>query len=127
MTDFYTWNIHGISIPFDMEDAETAQKYQDAAPIIEQFGNSDTLSNEVERILADCAVVRSFFAAIFDTETADAIFKDIPDNRRKYLDVFDSFVTFVYRQSINAAQRMLRIQQQYVPGMRNGDTDESVV
>lgn len=127
MTDFYTWNINGVSIPFDMEDAETAQKYQDAASILGRFGNSDTLSNEAERIRADCTVIRSFFAAVFDVETADAIFQDVPDNRRKYLDVFESFVAFAYRQSINAAQRMLRIQKQYVPGMRDGDADESAV
>lgn len=127
MTDCYTWNINAVSIPFDMEDAETAQKCQDAASILGQFGNSDTLSNEAERIRADCTVIRSFFAAVFDAETADAIFQDVPDNRRKYLDVFESFVAFIYRQSINAAQRMLRIQKQYVPGMRDGDVDEPVV
>lgn len=129
MADFYTWNINGVSIPFDMEDAETAQKYQEAASILGQFGNSDTLSNEAERIRADCAVIRSFFAAVFNVETADAIFQDVPDNRRKYLDVLESFVAFIYRQGINAAQRMLRIQKQYVPGMRDhgGDADESAV
>lgn len=129
MTDFYTWNHNGVSVPFDMEDAETAQKYQEAASLLEKFGNNDTLSNEAERIRADCAVIRSFFAAVFDTETADAIFRDIPDNRRKYLDILESFMAFIYKQTINAAQRMLQIAKQYVPGMRNhgGDADESAV
>ena len=38
-------------------------------------------------------------------------------------------MAFIYKQTINAAQRMLQIAKQYVPGMRNhgGDADESAV
>ena len=83
----------------------------------------EQLSNEAERIRADCAVIRSFFAAVLGEATTDSLFREIPDNRRMYLDIFEEFLAFVYRQTLAAAQRMTTIIQQYAPR----DSNESAV
>jgi hypothetical protein len=127
MADYYTWEINGVSVPFDMEDAETAQKYHAAIPIVEQFGQNDMLKNDADCIRSDCNVMRSFFAALFGEETADAIFKDVPINRRFYLNVYESFLSFIYRQTLAAAERIVKIANQYAPGKQGGGTDESAV
>ena len=123
MQDFCIRNIRGLHIPLDLEDAETAEQYQKAAELLKAFGTQEQLSNEAERIRADCAVIRSFFAAVLGETTTDSLFQEIPDNRRSYLDIFEEFLAFVYRQTLAAAQRMTTIIQQYAP--RN--SDESAV
>ena len=60
MQDFCTWNVRGLNIPLDLEDAETSKNYQQAAELLKAFGTQEQLSNEAERIRADCAVIRSF-------------------------------------------------------------------
>ena len=117
MQDFCTWNVRGLNIPLDLEDAETSKNYQQAV------GTQEQLSNEAERIRADCAVIRSFFAAVLGEATTDSLFREIPDNRRMYLDIFEEFLAFVYRQTLAAAQRMTTIIQQYAPR----DSNESAV
>lgn len=123
MQDFCTWNVRGLKIPMDLEDAETSKNYQQAAELLKAFGSQEQLSNEAERIRADCAVIRSFFAAVLGETTTNALFREIPDNRRMYLDIFEEFLTFVYRQTLAAAQRMTTIIQQYAPR----DSNESAV
>ena len=58
MQDFCTWNVRGLNIPLDLEDAETSKNYQQAAELLKAFGTQEQLSNEAERIRADCAVIR---------------------------------------------------------------------
>ena len=86
MQDFCTWNVRGLNIPLDLEDAETSKNYQQAAELLKAFGTQEQLSNEAERIRADCAVIRSFFAAVLGEA-----------------------------QTLAAAQRMTTIIQQYAP------------
>ena len=123
MQDFCTWNVRGLNIPLDLEDAETSKNYQQAAELLKAFGTQEQLSNEAERIRADCAVIRSFFAAVLGETNTDSLFREIPDNRRMYLDIFEEFLAFVYRQTLAAAQRMTTIIQQYAPR----DSNESAV
>ena len=51
MQDFCTWNVRGLNIPLDLEDAETSKNYQQAAELLKAFGTQEQLSNGFVQIV----------------------------------------------------------------------------
>lgn len=124
--DFLTWNIHGHSFYFDIEDAETAARYENTMRHITELGNYTEESNAADQIRADCTVFRTIFTEMLGEE-AEQLFQEMPDNRRLYFEIYQDFIQFVKRQTIAMNCRILNILKQYVPGMREGSEHESAV
>lgn len=126
MNDFCTWEINGLKFKLDMEDADTLERYLKALEHIESISDIDETSNTVTQIRKNCEAYRLFFIDTLGKD-AERIFKDMPDNMRLYFDIFENFLTFIYKQKIAFASRILSINKKYVPGMREDTKNESTI
>ena len=93
------WEINGLSLELDLADADVVERYENA------FEEMHAAIKEIpkdgkksEKIRAECKVFYRFFELVFDTETADKIFKDTPASVPAYIAVYDSFLDFAVSQ-----------------------------
>lgn len=126
MNDFCTWEINGLKFKLDMEDADTAERYQKATENFEKFDKTDEIFGMGDQIRRVCEIFRMFFIDVLGKD-AEKIFKDMPDNTRLYYDVYDSFLKFVHKQKVAAACRWLDLTKKYVPGMQEDTKNESTI
>lgn len=124
MNDFCTWEINGLKFEIDMEDANTVERYQKALDHIEKLNETDEIPGMANQIRRGCEIFRMFFTDTLGKD-AESIFKDMPDNMRLYYDVYESFLTFIHKQKIAFASRILSINKKYVPGIREDTKNES--
>lgn len=108
------WEFNGVSLEFDIEDAETIEKYENA---LEEFNNSsvpkcDRIS---EYIKIYCSNYRKFFAKLFDEETSKRLFTGVKDNCRIYDEVMESLLQFVNAQAVKSSKRADTIKKKYLP------------
>ena len=113
----YTWEINGVSLEFDIEDADNAEKYQKA---FEKFGETEKIITSSEINSADfireyCKMFRNLYDDIFGEGTSDKIFSKIKDNSRKYDEIYAQFVDFISGQSLKAAERRSKLAEKYSP------------
>ena len=113
----YTWEINGVSLEFDIEDADNAEKYQKA---FEKFGETEKIITSSEINSADfireyCKMFRNLYDDIFGKGTSDKIFSGIKDNSRKYDEIYAEFLNFIRNQSEKAAERKNNLAVKYCP------------
>ena len=106
----YTWEINGVSLEFDIEDADNAEKYQKA---FEKFGETEKIITSSE--INYCKMFRNLYDDIFGKGTSDKIFSKIKDNSRKYDEIYAQFVDFISGQSLKAAERRNKLAEKYSP------------
>lgn len=112
MQDMYTVAINGVALHVDAEDAAFMQRYATAAAAIP---NQPTKDN-AEGIRQYCKSFRVFFDTLFGDGTADAVFADVPDNRREYEAVFMQLLKAMFEQRVAAKLRLVEAVQRYAPG-----------
>ena len=112
MQDMYTVAINGVALHVDAEDAAFMQRYDTAAAAIP---NQPTKDN-AEGIRQYCKAFRVFFDTLFGDGTADAVFADVPDNRREYEAVFTQLLKAMFEQRIAAKLRLVEAVKRYAPG-----------
>ncbi len=111
MQDMYTVAINGVALHVDAEDAAFMQRYAAAAAIPNQPTKDDA-----EGIRQYCKSFRVFFDTLFGDGTADAVFADVPDNRREYEAVFTQLLKAMFEQRIAAKLRLVEAVKRYAPG-----------
>lgn len=101
------WEINGLSLEFDMEDLETAERYETAfAGMAEEEKQIAEMNGKFsERIRAYCGLYLHLFENLFGAETAALIFANQPMNTRIYEEIYLSFLRFVQTSALNAADR----------------------
>lgn len=116
MEENYIWKINGAEIEFDMEDAETAERYTSALGILSEA--DELRKSDIDYptfIHRYCEVFRKFYDAVFGNGASEKIFDGIKDNIRKYDEVYDSMLSFIVSQKINSAKRINTIISRYAP------------
>lgn len=117
MEDNCIWEINGLKLSLDMEDAETAEKYIASLDILKEADvlriNKDISYSEM--IHTYCRIFRKFYNNLFGDGISEKIFVGIKDNIRKYDAVYESLIDFVYKQRIESASRMNQIVKRYAP------------
>lgn len=99
-----TWEINGLSLELDLEDADCMERYENAFDRMkeeEQEIPKDGRSSL--RIRAYCRLFRNLYDNIFGEGTSEKIFKDIPDNTDAYDKIYFEFLEFVTAQKASAA------------------------
>lgn len=100
------WEINGLSLEFDLEDADCAERYENAFEKMseeeKQVPKDGRLST---RIRAYCRLFRGFYDDLFGEGTSGKIFKGIPDNTDAYDEVYFKFLDFVAAQKTAAAAK----------------------
>lgn len=100
------WEINGVSLELDLQDADTSERYERA--FAEMKNNEDALPKDgklSERIRAYCKLYRDVFDNLFGTGTSEKIFAGVPDNAEKYEDIYFNFLNFVSAQQQEIVQR----------------------
>lgn len=111
------WEINGISLQLDFEDAETLERYEQAFNTLEKT-EFPSRNKPAEFIRAYCKAFRKLYDDIFDYEVSKDIFKNIKDNSRLYDETFESFLDYVTSVSNKANQRRIKVFTKYSPKVR---------
>lgn len=112
MQDMYTVAINGVALHVDAEDAAFMQRYAAAAAAIP----SQPTKDDADGIRQYCKSFRVFFDVLFGDGTADAVFADVPDNRREYEAVFTQLLKAMFEQRVAAKLRLVEAVKRYAPG-----------
>ncbi len=111
------WEINGASLPLDLEDADTVERYEDAFDRMEKEEKAIPKDGKQSaRIRAYCNLYRHLYDNIWGEGTAEKIFRDTPMNAAVYDDVYGSFLAFVREQTILAAKQRAEKLKRYKPG-----------
>lgn len=113
-----TWEINGLELELDIEDAETSEKYFSAFEKMEQKEKEIQKNGKYsEFIKAYSNMFYELFDNLFGTGTAEKIF-DGKKNARLCDEVYDNFLSFVKKQSEEALNRRNSIKTKYNPNNR---------
>lgn len=112
MQDMYTVAINGVALHVDAKDAAFMQRYAAAAAAIPNQPTKD----DADGIRQYCKSFRVFFDTLFGDGTADAVFADVPDNRREYEKTFMQLLKAMFEQRVAAKLRLVEAVQRYAPG-----------
>lgn len=111
------WEINGISLELDFEDAETLERYEQAFNTLEKT-EFPSKSKPAEYIRAYCKAFRQLYDNIFGYEVSKDIFKEVKDNSRIYDEIFESFLDYASSVSNKANQRRIKVFTKYSPKYR---------
>lgn len=111
------WEINGISLELDFEDAETLERYEQAFNTLEKM-ELPSKSKPAEYIRAYCKAFRQLYDDIFGYEVSKDIFKEVKDNSRIYDEIFESFLDYASSVSNKANQRRIKVFTKYSPKYR---------
>ncbi len=99
------WEINGVSLPLDLEDADVMERVEDAFDAMEQEEEQLTKDGKQSvRIRAYCNLFRKLFDRIFGEGTSEQIFKDMPMTAAVHSEAYLSFLEFIRAQKAEAAQ-----------------------
>lgn len=110
------WEINGISLPLDLEDADVMERYEnafDAMAAEEKQIPKDGRRSAVYR--AYCGLYRNLFDRIFGEGTADKVFAGQPVSAAVYETAYASFLDFARAQTAAAAERRNAMLLKYQP------------
>lgn len=108
------WKINGLELVLDMEDADTAECYEQAfEAMIKEENETKNIAKLSEKIRAYCRIFRNLYDRIFGEGTSAKIFENIPDNCSEYDKIYCDFLDFVKNQQSDSAQRRSGILAKY--------------
>ncbi|MDE6519236.1 MAG: hypothetical protein K2K91_02095 [Ruminococcus sp.] len=110
------WKINGLELTLDMEDADTAERYESAFEVMMKEENETrNIAKLSQKIRAYCKIFRNLYDRIFGEGTSAKIFENVPENCAEYDRIYCDFLDFVKNQRSDSAQRKSRILAKYSP------------
>lgn len=94
--DKTTWSINGVDLTFDANDADDAERFENAIEKIRNDEKFPRVGKGSEIIRKYCQLFRDFFDTVFGKGTADKI--GIKDNARICNNIYEDFLLFVKEQ-----------------------------
>lgn len=110
------WEINGISLPLDLEDADVMERYENAFEQMSSAEKTIRLDGRASgRIRAYCNLYRKLYDNLFGAGTADKIFAGQPMSASVYELTYMSFLDFVRAQTAEATERRNALLTKYQP------------
>ena len=110
------WEINGISLPLDLEDAEVMERYEKAFDDMAAEEKTIRIDGRASgRIRAYCMLFRNLFDTLFGTGTAEQIFAGKPMSAAVHEEVYMDFLKFVTAQTSAANERRAVLLDKYRP------------
>ena len=110
------WEINGISLPLDLEDADVMERYENAFEQMAAAEKTIRLDGRASgRIRAYCMLYRNLFDHLFGDGTAEKIFAGQPMNAGVYEQTYMAFLDFVRAQTDAANERRTVLLDKYRP------------
>lgn len=109
------WEINGISLPLDLDDADAMEAYEEAFELMAL--EEEELPREGKasvRMRAYCEMYRKLFLDIFGDE-ALPLFEGVKDNVNYYESLYTQFLDFVQTQTTAAVQKRAQMLSKYTP------------
>ena len=83
------WEINGLSLEFDNQDADNMERYENAFDLMEEEAKQLPKDGRVsERIRAYCNVFRNLFDRIFGEGTSEKLFDGVPMSSERYEEIY---------------------------------------
>lgn len=115
MSHITTWEINGLSLELDLEDANAAERYEDAFDKMDQEEKQLPKDGKLSaQIRAYCQLFVNLYDRIFGEGTGHVILGDAA-NTRICNDVYDKFLAFVSAQRTASSDQMNTIISKYSP------------
>lgn len=113
------WEINGLSLKLDLEDADCAERYEKAFEKMSEEEKQVPKDGKLSaRIRAYCRLFRNLYDRLFGEGTSEKIFKGIPDNTDAYDEVYYKLLDFVTAQKIATAEKRNEKISRYRPNRR---------
>ena len=110
------WEINGISLELDLEDADVMERLENAFETMKNDESAVPKDGKASvRIRAYCAMFRNLFSNIFGSDETEKIFKGVPTNSSAYDDVYISFLEFINTQKDDIARAKSEKLERYRP------------
>lgn len=110
------WEIGGLKLPLDLEDADTVERYEAAVESLERNFPKDRSGSTSEYIRSCCSAYRQMFDQLFGEGTAEKLFAGVPDNLRRYTAVYGELLSFVAKQAAKSQAELQQLSRKYLPG-----------
>ena len=113
--DNTVWTINGHSFVLDMQDAETAERYESAFAQMEKAEKALPKDGKYsENIRAYCGIFRKLFCALFG-EGADVKIMGEKDNTRTAIEAYENLLEFVSGQTATLVETQNRVITRFSP------------
>lgn len=113
------WEINGLSLEFDNQDADNMERYENAFDLMEKEAKQLPKDGRVsERIRAYCNVFRNLFDRIFGKGTSEKLFDGVPMSSERYEEIYTQFLEFVREQNDASHQRHAARISAYLPNRK---------
>lgn len=110
------WEINGLSLELDLEDADCMERYENAFDKMSEEEKQIPKDGKASvRIRAYCRLFRNLYDRIFGEGTSEKIFKGIPDNTDSYDEVYYKLLDFVTAQRNAAVTKRSEKMSKYRP------------
>lgn len=110
------WEINGISLPLDLEDADVMERYENAFEQMSSEEKTIRIDGRASgKIRAYCMLYRNLFDHLFGDGTADRIFAGKPMSAAVYEEAYADFLAFAKSQTAAAAERRNALLNKYQP------------
>ncbi len=110
------WEINGISLPLDLEDAEVMERYETAFDAMADEEKTIRIDGRASgRIRAYCMLYRNLFDHLFGAGTSDKIFVGKPMSAAVHEEAYASLLDFVKAQTAASTERRNAILKKYQP------------
>jgi len=96
--DVPVWHIYGMDFSFDAEDPDVWEKYEHASKELQKKVKGVPKTGGASKLLKyEMNCIREFLEEIFGKEDTDKLFEKVPNRRRTYYAVHNSFIEFAIR------------------------------
>jgi len=115
MDSLTTWEYNGQSFFLDLQDVETAERYEAAFEKMDESEKTFPRTGKTSAIYrAYCAMLDDLFDALFGAGTRQKLFGDTM-NAGSRTDAYESFLAFASKQAASSAERRAGIVAKYSP------------
>lgn len=111
-----TWEINGVELELDLEDADVLERYENAFEEMAQAEKEIPESGKQSaRIRAYCGLFRKLYDRIFGDGTSDKIFSNVPTSSAAYDEIYCQFLDFAEKQIEESARQRSERLAKYKP------------
>ena len=113
------WEINGLSLELDLDDADVMERYEKAFDVMSAEEKALPKDGKgSEQIRAYCAMFRHLYDNIFGEGTSEKIFKGVPTSASAYDDIYFSFLDAVKKIKTATIQSRAERLAKYRPANR---------
>lgn len=112
----HTWEINGLSLELDLDDADNMERYENAFELMaKEEMEMPKDGRHSGRIRAYCQLFHRLYDRIFGEGTSEQIFDGVKQSIKTYDEIYLSFLKFVQAQMVSAAQERAEWRSKYFP------------